>query len=189
MMRPLIGQPSLFNHRHCNYRTIAHSRTHAEKMAPHRKNILQRAHTHTCTDPSLKHASLWKESKDFKKTHVQFTPFLHYLLLSVIHTCAGTLVRCKISSISCLLSFSLRVLYLTITCNDRDITIMITPFANAALSTHARTHADRYTHAVHRLVLFSVCEAGKYSSPLASTNDMSIFSKHVCLCVSVQVRW
>ena len=74
---------------------------------------------------------------------MQFTLFSHDPLPSVVHTSADTPVHCEISSISCLLSFSLWVLYLNITCNDRDITIMITAFANAALSAHAHTRADR----------------------------------------------
>lgn len=139
MMRPLIGQPSLFNH-HCNYHTITHSQTNAEKMAPHGKNILQ--HTR-CTDPSLRNASV-REIGNLKNLCSHTICFYHS------YTRAYTLVQCKISSISCLLSFSLWVLYLTITCNDRDITIMITPFANAALSTHAHSCAERYTHTVHK---------------------------------------
>lgn len=89
------------------------------------------------------------EDSAISEIHMQFTLFSHHLLLSIMHACAYTLAYCKISSISCLLSFSLRVLDLTITCNDRDITIMITAFAHAALSIHAHTNALADTHILY----------------------------------------
>lgn len=152
MTRPLIGQPSLFNHHHCNYHTITHLHTGAEKQASHRKTSYS---THT----RLKQASLLREMENLKNLQcLKFTCHLycsHAIFFCLSHTCTYTIVRCKISSISCLISFSLWVLYLTITCNDHDITIMITAFANVALSTHAHAQADRYTQTVCKLFLFT----------------------------------
>lgn len=142
MMCLLIGQPSLFNHHHCNYQ----SHTYCTVQTPKRTHHMTRTHDYSF---SAERNGKPKESA-ISKIHMQFTLFSDYLFLSIMHACACTLAHCKISSISCLLSFSLWVLYLTITCNDRDITIMITAFAHAALSIHAHTNALADTHILYK---------------------------------------
>lgn len=115
---------------------------------------LQLSHKHSlaCTPPrrkdSRENVHLAAEARrhteetngdkpDMKKTKNTYSLFCSHTIF--IQTCAYIPVHHEISSISCVLFFSLRVLYLTITCNDRDIKIMITVFANAALSAHAHT--------------------------------------------------
>lgn len=92
-----------------------------------------------------------KRTCDIKTLHAIYSVLTLYASVRHTHTRAYTLVHCKISSISGQLSFSLWVLYLAITHNDCDIKIMITLFANAALSAHARTCADRYTQTMHKM--------------------------------------
>lgn len=145
MVHLLIGQPSIFNHHHSNYHTIAHSHSNTKKISLHAGNTSCSSHTPHRSITGVCISSERNEKEPVIWTiHMQFALFSHYLLLSAIQICTDTLVHCKISSISSLLSFSLWMLYLTITCNDRDITIMIMAFANAALSTHAHPQAVKY---------------------------------------------
>lgn len=150
-------------------------------MAPHRK-------TSCSTHIRLKQASLLRKMGNLK--NVQYLKFMCSLLTShticfyLSHTRAYTLVHCKISSISCLLFFSLWVLYLTITCNDRDITIMITPLVMLHLA-HMHTLKQTDTHELYTSWFCSVfVKLESIQIPMLQPTA-SQSSQHVC--VSVQV--
>lgn len=143
------------------------ARIHVQKRWHHTETYPD-THTETCVCSIYLCWDKWEKNLQWNLVYKWCVS--QSLLDSLIHIYQYAQVQGTVSSISCLCSFFLWGLYLTITCNDRDIKIMIMPFANAALSTHARTCEER-----------SAWKKAEYVQCLLSLTVQSLIKDSTCL--------